>query len=118
VSTPSERVSSQGSGRAGRSRRRPQRESAIRSGETCVLVEVELRGPARNALFSHLGSLTERHGMTIYRHGLLSPGKGRLRVSVGVPRAHTPREAEEVVASLLERIGRTRQASATALIPD
>jgi hypothetical protein len=115
VSTPGERVSAQGPGRA---RRRAKRESAIRTEETCVLVEVELRGPARNAIFSHLGSLTERHGMTMYRHGLLSPGKGWLRVSVGVPRAHTPREAEEVVASLLERIGRTRNVSAARPIPD
>jgi hypothetical protein len=110
VSTPTKHSSWQGLPSAVGSPKHRRRDAAIRTEDTCVLVEVELRGPSRNALFSHLGSLTERDGMSLYRHG---PSREKLRVSVAVPRAHTPREAEEVVASLLERIGLARETGAS-----
>ena len=88
-----------------------QRETAIRTAETCVLVEVELTGPSSGSMFSHLGSLTERYGMRMYRSGPPLTADEEVRVAVAVPRAHSPREAEEVVASLLERIRRAEPPS-------
>jgi hypothetical protein len=73
---------------------------AAPSKEAEVLVEVAL--PASSAMFSRLGSLTERFGMYMYPNGPLH-GMDEVRVSIGVPRAHTLRQAEEVVAGLLER---------------
>ena len=118
MSTPSERTSSEAHGTAPGYYQRARRQSWIRTDETCVLVEVELRGPYRDAIYSHLGSLTERDGMSMYCHGSVSPARGKLRVSVAVPRAHTPREAEEVVASLLERIARGGMMTQAGSIPD
>ena len=106
MSTPSQRARSNGA-RVAHDLHATRYGTSIRPEETCVLVEVDLRGPGRNALFSYLGSLTERDGMVLYRHGPARPRKGALRVAVGVPRAHTPYEAEQVVAGLLDRIERS-----------
>jgi hypothetical protein len=63
------------------------------------LVEVHASGPAHRWTLHHLGSLTERYGMPMYQHRSRSD-----RVSVLVPRAKSQPEAEEVIASFLERI--------------
>jgi len=65
-----------------------------------LVVEVELSGPS----FRSLGSLTERHGMRMHLEHPLSAFSDRALVLVSVPRAKTPREAEEVVATFLEWI--------------
>jgi hypothetical protein len=121
VPTPGESSSSQGSlsakGRSGAPypwalvskgpTSRPEQESEVKIGETSVLVEVELSGPGSSSMLSHLGSLTERHGMALYPRGPLSSGEEPLRVSVAVPRARTPDEAEEVVAHMLATVDPT-----------
>ena len=71
------------------------------AGRRLLLVEFELSSPS---MLRQLGSLTERHGMRMYLELPLSASRDRARVSVAVPRAQTPREAEEVVASFLEWI--------------
>jgi hypothetical protein len=67
-----------------------------------TVVEVDLNGPSRRLMFTHLGSLTERHGMCMYRHQPLSIESDSDRVSITVPRAHDQREAEGIVASFVE----------------
>jgi hypothetical protein len=69
-----------------------------------VLVAVELSGPSFRSEYRQLGSLTERHGMRMYLEQPLSAFSDRARASVAVPRADTPREAEEVVAAFLDWI--------------
>jgi hypothetical protein len=73
-----------------------------RSGD--AVVEVELNGPSRRSMLRHLGSLTERYGMSMYRDEPPSSAAQSERVSIVVPRAHDQHEAEQVVASLLESI--------------
>jgi hypothetical protein len=91
--------------------------SSAQNDEPCVLVEVELRGPSPESMFSHLGSLTERDGMWMYPRGPLPTATEELLVAVAVPRARTPREAEQVVASLLARIKGARMASQSGSAP-
>lgn len=68
------------------------------------MVEVELSGPSLRWQLSYLGSLTERYGMRMILTKPSATVGETARVLVAVPRAHTLREAEEVVALLLERI--------------
>ncbi len=82
------------------------------AGRRLLLVEFELSSPS---MLRQLGSLTERHGMRMYLELPLSASRDRARVSVAVPRAQTPREAEEVVASFLEWI---RHASYPRILED
>jgi hypothetical protein len=81
-------------------------EASILTEETGVLVEVELKVPSSTSMFGQLGRVTERHGMRMYRTGPLSPAAESERVSIAVPRAGTAREAEEIVAALLDLIRR------------
>jgi hypothetical protein len=80
-----------------------QGDATERDEEPCVLVEFDLRGPSPDAMFSRLGSATERYGMWMYRHEP-ETRTDELRVTVAVPRAQSQREAEAVVASLLQRV--------------
>lgn len=72
--------------------------------EPCPLVDLELSGPSWPLMFSYLGSITERYGMTMYARAPEKSSSDGVRLSVGVPRAETKLQAEEVVAALLEQI--------------
>ena len=86
--------------------------------DPCLLVEVELRPPALiRRGWRLLGSLTERHGMRMYLERPISASTDMARLSVAVPRARTPGEAEQTVARLLETISRWEAASTAVPLP-
>ena len=86
-------------------------------GDGPLLVEVELLAPALRWEWRLLGSLTERHGMRMYLEQPISVSSDSARLSIAVPRAQTPDEAEGIVAMLLETIRRWEAAVTSKAVP-
>jgi len=82
-----------------------------------MLVEVELKAPALRRRWRLLGSLTERHGMRVYLERPISASTDLARLSVAVPRAQTPDEAEQTVAMLRKTIRRWEGAATSMAVP-
>jgi len=93
----------------------PVKEGWQQAGDVRVLVEVEFSGSRSGSEFRQLGSLTERHGMRMHPGQPFADVRDRGRASVAVPRAKTQREAEEIVASLLEWLSTSHTVVARAL---